>query len=149
MATVDRNGIPLVNGILYGWAEVLVAIAGVPLTGITSVEYSDKQEVTNKYGAGRYPVGRGLGRISSEAKITLYLEEVMALQAKSSNGRLQDLGMFDVSVSYLSPAGVVVTDVVKNCHFTETSRKASEGDTDIKVDLTLTPSHIVWGAKGA
>ena len=71
MATVDRNGIPLVNGVLYGWAEVLVAIAGVPLTGITSVEYADKQEVTNKYGAGRYPVGRGLGRISSEAKITL------------------------------------------------------------------------------
>ncbi len=125
MATVDRNGIPLVNGVLYGWAEVLVAIAGVPLTGITSVEYADKQEVSNKYGAGRYPVGRGRGRISSEAKLTLYLEEVLALQA------------------------VIITDVIKNCEFNETSRKVSEGDSEIKIDLPLITSHIVWGAKGA
>lgn len=149
MATVDRNGVPLVNGVLYGWAEVLVAIAGVPLTGITSVEYADKQEVSNKYGAGRYPVGRGRGRISSEAKLTLYLEEVLALQAKSPNGRLQDLGLFDVTVSYLNPLGVIITDVIKNCEFNETSRKVSEGDSEIKIDLPLIPSHIVWGAKGA
>lgn len=149
MATVDRNGIPMINGVLHGWADVIVAIAGVPVTGITSIEYDDKQEIVNKHGAGRFPVGRGRGRITAEAKITLYLEEVLALQAKSRTGRLQDLGQFDVSVSYLNDLGTIITDVIRNCEFSETSRKASEGDTDIKVDLPLNPSHIVWGAKGA
>lgn len=145
---IDRNGVPLINGILYGWADIIVAIAGLPLTGITSIEYDDKQEIANKYGAGRYPVGRGLGQITCEAKITLYLEEVLALQAKSPTGRLQDLGMFDISVSYLSQAGTVITDVVKNCHFTENPRKVAQGDSEVKVDLTLIPSHIAWGMKG-
>ena len=149
MATVDRNGIPMINGVLHGWADVIVAVSGVPVTGITSIEYDDKQEIVNKHGAGRYPVGRGRGRITSEAKITLYLEEVLALQAKSRTGRLQDLGQFDVSVSYLNQEGVIITDVIKNCEFAETSRKTSEGDTEIKVDITLVPSHIVWGVKGA
>lgn len=149
MATLDRNGTPLINGVLYGWADVLVAIAGVPITGIVSVEYDDKQEISNKYGAGRYPVGRGRGRITAEAKLTLYAEEVLALQAKSHNGRLQDLGMFDISVSYINEAGIVITDVIKNCEFGENTRKISEGDTEVKVDLPLVPSHIVWGVKGA
>ena len=145
---LDNNGTPLINGILYGWANVQVTIQGVPLTGITAVEYDDKQEVVNKYGAGRHPVGRGLGRITPSAKLTLYLEEVVALQAKSPTGRLQDLGMFDVLVGYLHPTtGLITYDKIRNCHFSDNSRKVKEGDTDIPVDLELVPSHIEWGVK--
>lgn len=145
---LDHNGTPLINGVLHSWASIQVAIQGVPLTGITSIEYEDKQEVVNKYGAGRYPVGRGLGRITPSAKITLYLDEVSALQAKSSSGRLQDLGMFDILVGYLHPtSGLITYDKIRNCHFGDNSRKIKEGDTDIQVELELVPSHIEWGVK--
>lgn len=145
---LDHNGTPLINGMLHSWASIQVAIQGVPLTGITSIEYEDKQEVVNKYGAGRYPVGRGLGRITPSAKITLYLDEVSALQAKSSTGRLQDLGMFDILVGYLHPtSGLITYDKIRNCHFGDNSRKIKEGDTDIQVELELVPSHIEWGVK--
>jgi hypothetical protein len=145
---LDHNGTPLINGVLHSWASIQVAIQGVPLTGITSIEYEDKQEVVNKYGAGRYPVGRGLGRITPSAKITLYLDEVSALQAKSSTGRLQDLGMFDILVGYLHPtSGLITYDKIRNCHFGDNSRKIKEGDTDIQVELELVPSHIEWGVK--
>lgn len=145
---LDHNGTPLINGVLHSWASIQVAIQGIPLTGITSIEYEDKQEVVNKYGAGRYPVGRGLGRITPTAKLTLYLSEVTALQAKSPTGRLQDLGMFDVLVGYLHPtSGLITYDKIRNCHFSDNPRKAKEGDTDIQVDLELIPSHIEWGIK--
>ncbi|EWC93277.1 hypothetical protein [Porphyromonas catoniae] len=145
---IDHNGTPLINGILHSWASIQVAIQGVPLTGITSIEYEDKQEISNKYGAGRYPVGRGVGRITPTAKLTLYLDEVNLLQAKSKTGRLQDLGMFDVLVGYLHPTtGLITYDKVRNCHFSDNARKVKEGDTDIQVELELIPSHIEWGIK--
>ena len=58
------DGIPLINGHEYGWADIAVSIAGPIVTGITGIEYDDDQEVVNVYGAGRYPVSRGKGRIN-------------------------------------------------------------------------------------
>ena len=93
-------------------------------------------------------MGRGVGRITPTAKLTLYLDEVNLLQAKSKTGRLQDLGMFDVLVGYLHPTtGLITYDKVRNCHFSDNARKVKEGDTDIQVELELIPSHIEWGIK--
>lgn len=144
MASVINNGIPLINGMLYSWADIVVTIGGVPLTGITAIEYGDSQEVTNKYGAGRHPVGRAKGRITSEAKITLYQEEVEALQAQAPNGRIQDLAPFDITVTYLPDSGIVKTDKIRNVQFSGNSRKWKEGDTGQEVELGLVPSHIEW-----
>lgn len=33
MASVINNGIPLINGMLYSWADIVATIGGVPLTG--------------------------------------------------------------------------------------------------------------------
>lgn len=144
MASVINNGVPLINGMLYSWADIVVTIGGVPLTGITAIEYGDSQEVTNKYGAGRHPVGRAKGRITPEAKITLYQEEVEALQAQAPNGRIQDLAPFDITVTYLPDSGIVKTDKIRNVQFSGNSRKWKEGDTGQEVELELVPSHIEW-----
>lgn len=144
MASIINNGIPLVNGMLYSWADIVVTIGGVPFTGITGVEYGDNQEVVNKYGAGRHPVARAKGRITPSAKITLYQEEVEAIQRQSLNGRLQDIAPFDVIVTYLPDSGIVTTDKIRNCQFKANSRKWKEGDTGQEVELELIPSHIEW-----
>ena len=117
----------------------------MPVTGITGVEYGDEQEIVNKWGAGRHPVGRAKGRITPSAKITLYHEEVVALQSQSVNGRLQDLPPIEIQVSYLPENGVVVTDKIRNCHISSNTRKWKEGDTGQEVELPLVPSHIDWG----
>lgn len=144
---VINNGIPLINGVLHSWGEIVVTIAGVPVTGITAIEYGDKQEVVNHYGAGRHAVGRSKGRITPSAKITLYQEEVEALLLKSSNGRLQDLEMFDIIVSYIPENGLIVVDKIRNCSFTNNDRKWKEGDTKQEVELELVVSHIEWNNK--
>ncbi len=144
MANVINNGIPLVNGMLYSWADIVLTIGGVPVTGITGIEYSDTQEVENKYGAGRHPIGRAKGRITPEAKITLYQEEVEAIQSQSVNGRIQDLEPFDIIVTYLPDSGIVKSDKIRNAQFSGNSRKWAEGDTGQLVELDLVPSHIEW-----
>ena len=144
MVNLLNNGIPLINGELCGWADIVVAIAGVPVTGITAIEYEDKQEVENKYGAGRYPVGRAKGKITPTAKITLYKEEVDAIQRQSPNGRIQDVAPFDIIVTYIPSSGIVTTDVIRNCSFTTNGRPWKNDDNAMVVDLDLVPSHIEW-----
>lgn len=139
-----KNGIPLVNGVLYSWADVVVSIGGVPITGITAIDYGDKQDVENKYGAGRYPVGRAKGRIVCSGKIKLYQEEVQAIQSQAPDGRLQDVAPFDIVVSYIPESGIVTTDTIRNCSFTENKRAWKEGDMGQEVELELVPSHIQW-----
>ncbi len=140
------NGIPLINGNEYSWGDIVCTIAGVPMIGITGIEYNDEQEVTDNYGAGRYPISRSKGRITCNGKITLYSSEVNALVKKTPNGRLQDLGAFDIIVSYIpDEGGIVVTDKLRNCQFKKNSRSWSEGDTSKTVDLDLNISHIEWG----
>lgn len=142
-----QNGIPYVNGELVGWADIVVTIAGVPITGITGVEYNDEQQVDQKYGAGRYPVGYSKGRITCTGKITLYHEEVVAIQRQAPSGRLQDIAPFNITVSYLPAQGLPVTDKLRNCLFKKNGRGWSEGDTGKTVDLDLVMSHIDWHNK--
>ena len=139
------NGVPMINGTMYGWADIVCVIAGVIPTGINAIEYDDKQDVKNVYGAGRYPVGRGKGRITCTAKITLSMDEVLSIQAKSVNGRLQDLAPFDIQVSYLPENGAIVHDVIRDCQFASNSRKWKEGDTEQWVDLEFIVSKVDWG----
>lgn len=145
---VINNGVPYVNGKLCGWADIVVLIGGVPITGITGAEYSDSQVTEPKYGAGRYPVGLGKGRITCSGKLVLYQEEVQALCAQSPTGRLQDLPLFDVIVQYLPNSGIVVTDKIRNISISENARKWKEGDTGQEVEVPIVPSHIEWGKIG-
>ena len=141
---VGNNGVPFVNGKLYDWADIVLVIAGVPVTGITGIEYKDDQDIVAKYGAGRYPVGFAKGRITSTGKITLYQEEVEAMQRQSLTGRLQDIAPFDIIVSYLPDTGIVSIDKLRNCMFKNNGRGWKEGDTGQEVEIDLVMSHIQW-----
>ena len=135
---------PVVNGKLYDWADIVLVIAGVPVTGITGIEYKDDQDIVTKYGAGRYPVGYAKGRITSTGKITLFQEEVEAMQRQSLTGRLQDIAPFDIIVSYLPDTGIVSIDKLRNCMFKNNGRGWKEGDTGQEVEIDRVMSHIQW-----
>ena len=140
------NGIPLINGIEYSWGDIVATIAGMVATGITGIEYSEDQEVTDNYGAGRYPVSRSKGRITCTGKISLYMSEVKALERQAPNGRLQDIPAFPIVVSYVpTDGGNVVHDKLHNVQFKNNGRTWKEGDTNTVVDLDLVISHIEWG----
>lgn len=140
------NGIPLINGQEYSWGDIQCLIAGVAVIGITAIEYGEDQEVKDNYGAGRYPISRSKGRITTTAKITLTMDEVVAIQKNAINGRLQDIAAFDIVVAYVPTEGAKITkDVLRNCQFMSNKRTWKEGDTRQEVEMELICSHIQWG----
>ena len=44
--------IPLINGIEYSWGDITATVGGVPVVGITAIEYGDDQVVENTTGRG-------------------------------------------------------------------------------------------------
>ena len=131
--------IPLINGIEYSWGDITATVGGVPVVGITAIEYGDDQVVENHYGAGRFPVSYSKGRVTPSAKITVAMGEVIGWQAKSPTGRLQDLAPFPIVVAYIPEDGQIVTDKIMNCRFKKNARNWKEGDTRQLVDLELVP----------
>ena len=127
------KSIPLINGVEYSWGDIVAAANGVPFVGITGVKYSDSQDVYKRQ------------RITPTASITLYKSEVVALQRQAPNGRLQDIAPFDITVSYLPESGIISTDKIRNCQFSENKVDWKEGDLNQQVELPLVPSHIEWG----
>jgi len=134
---------PLINGREYGWADIVVNIGGVPVTGIRAIKYDEEMEKENIYGAGRNPVSRGYGRIKSTASITLLSGTVMALKAKAPKGQLFRIAPFPVTVSYQPDAGPIVTHILKNCEFKKSAFDWKEGDMSKEIELELIISHIV------
>lgn len=135
---------PLVNGTAYSWSQITVNILGVPVAGVSAINYNEEQEMQDNYGAGNRPTARGYGRITTEGSITLHMEEVEALQAAVSTGRLQDIPEFDVVVAYLPEGGNIVTHTLKNCRMKNNGREVSEGDMVINVEIPMQISHINW-----
>lgn len=136
--------VPLINGKSYEFADIILNVMGVPIIGIVSIEYEERQNMENIYGAGRYPISRGYGKIEPTAKITLLMEEVQAIQNVSPLGRIQDIPEFDISIIYIDSAVTTVKHKLRNVRFMANNRKANTGDTSISVELELILSHIEW-----
>lgn len=133
---------PLINGQAYSYADIIVTIFGVPLAGITAIDYKQTQEITENFGAGRFPVSRGLGPISAEGKITIDRAEFNAILNASPNKSVFDVPEFDITVSYVPEGSTAVTDVIRNCRFKTSPGGASQGDSNVVVELELAVSHI-------
>lgn len=134
---------PLINGREYGWADIVVNIGGVQVTGITAIKYEEEMEKEDIYAAGRHPVSRGYGRVKTTASITLLSGTVFALKGKAPKGQLHRIAPFPITVSYQPDAGPMVVHQLKNCEFKKTPFDWKEGDMSKPIELELIVSHIV------
>lgn len=131
-------------GKMAGWNSVTVNVLGRDVEGITELEYSDSVELENAKGSGKYPCGRAEGNYEAKASITLYAEEVIALQSALPRGkRLSDIAPFDIIVEY-EYNDLKVKDVIHNCQFKGRSVAAKQSDKTITNKLELVVSHIEW-----
>lgn len=144
----------LINNFSYGWSNVSVFISGIiPTLGITAIEYSFSAEISNSYGAGNLPLYRSIGNYTFEGSITLYKEEVIALQAAAraqnplnTEGYLAGILPFDIVVSYAKPDGSgIVTDRLIDCQFIDNKSGSKQNDTTLTTELKLIIGGIQWG----
>jgi hypothetical protein len=131
-------------GKMAGWNNVTINMLGRDVEGITEVDYDDGTDKENIPGAGSFPVGRGDGNYSAKCSLTLYMEEVVALQRVLPPGRrITDIPSFDINVHY-DYDSFVLKDRIRNCEFTRNSRTIKQGDKVISIKFDLIVSHIDW-----
>ena len=141
----------MINGVSYSWSQIEVKIKGVgqPLSGLSSISYDDVESSNFNYGANNFPVSQGKGNVVATASATLHLDDIEALRKNVLSGRLQDLGTFDVIVSYAHPDdNRKITHTLKNCHFSQNQVSVSQDDTVVEAAYDLHPSHIYWNKSG-
>jgi hypothetical protein len=134
---------PLINGVSYGWGNIKLVLFGVPVVGITKIDYKSKQTKENIYGSGYKPVSRGYGKYEYEGSIEIYTEEWKNIIRSSPNRDPLSISMFDIQVVFESDKVVFTTDTLKNCEFLENPLSVSEGDTSIKVTIPLIIGDIL------
>lgn len=133
---------PLVNGKAVEHADIELTLLGVMITGFTSLEYEEKQEMENVYGGGRYPNSRIYGQIKPTAKISLLAAEVEAIQKVAPNGRIQDIPEFDIAVTYLDAAYTTIRHKLRNVRIMNNPRKSDTGGGALVCELELIISHV-------
>jgi len=129
--------VPLINGVAYGWGNVQVILFGVPLTSITKIEYSSKQNKENIYGAGYEPVARGYGKVEYSGSIELKTDEWKRIIASSPGRNPLDIAPFDVQVVFGGTRVAPSKDVLKMVEFMENPLSANEGDTSLTVTIPI------------
>lgn len=137
--------LPLINGKSYEHADITCIILGVPIIGITSVEYGENANITEIFTTGRFATNRIHGKIEATAKITLLMEEVMNILTVAPKGRIYDIPEFDIIVSFTDASLIPVVHKIKNCRFKNNNIKSATGDDAIVVDIDLACSNIDWG----
>jgi hypothetical protein len=134
---------PLVNGTNYVWANIKLVLFGVPVVGVTKIEYKRKQTKENNFGAGTEPISRGYGNVEYEGSISLYLDEWKKIKLASPNRDPLAIAPFDIQVIYGGSRVTAIVDVLRNVEFTEDPLSTSQGDTKIIVDIPLIIGGIV------
>jgi hypothetical protein len=134
---------PLINGVAYGWGNIQVMLFGNPLTTISKIEYTHKQEKQNIYGAGNEPVARGYGRVEYSGSIEMKTDEWKQIIAASPNRNPLNIAPFDINVVFGGANVLPQKDTLKMVEFMENPLESSEGDTSITVKIPIIIGAIV------
>lgn len=133
----------LINGQAYDYTQIIMSVLGVPVAGVTSINYTEEQEKTNNFGAGNRPVSRGRGAINASGSIELSMNEVEALRDAAPEGSMLKIPPFEITIVYLN-LQKVVTHKLKNVEFMNDGVETSQGDTDIKRSFDIVISDIKY-----
>jgi hypothetical protein len=128
---------PLINGINYSWANVKLNLFGVPVIGITEIEYSRKMKKENNYGFGQDAISRGYGNIENEGTISIYWEEWRKIIAAAPSFDPMYIKPFDIQVLFGQSGLNFAQDTLRSCEFAEDPFSVKQGDTKFIIRLPI------------
>lgn len=133
---------PLINGINYAWANVTLILFGVPVVGITKIDYNRKQKKENNYGAGQNPVSRGYGNVENDCSIEIYMDELKRIIAASPGRDILKIKPFDIQVTFGGDGVEPTKDVLRSCEFLEDPFSGGQGDQKLMAKLPIIVASI-------
>ena len=128
---------PLINGIAYSWANIKVNLFGVPVIGITEIDYDRKMKKDNNYGYGQDPISRGYGNIENGGSITIYWDEWRKIIQAAPTFDPLFIKPFDIQVLFGSSSLNFKQDTLRSCEFLEDPFSVKQGDSKIILKLPL------------
>ncbi len=136
--------VPIVNGVEYTHADIVLNIGGVPIVGLTSIDYSDLQAMTANFSTGHESTSVGFGQVENTGNITVTFKAMQAIQLGAPNGKIQNIPFFEIGVNYLNESGILVRDVLNRCRFKGRAQSSETGNSEIPVTLELFVSKISY-----
>jgi len=136
-----------INGVAYSHSNIVINILGVPIIGVTDISYADPQDIVPNYGTGNKPISVGFGKISPDGSITLEMGEVEKLTAVAPDGRIQNIGFFDIGVNFLTEDGKFARHRLKQCRFKGRAASSAVDNNQLTEVLALHISDISWDGK--
>lgn len=128
---------PLINGRNYSWGNIKLVLFGVPVVGITKIDYKKSQTKENQYGFGYEPISRGYGNVEYEASLEIYVDELRRIKNAAPNRDLLAIPPFDIQVVFGGDGVLPATDVLRACEFMEDPLSTSQNDTKIVIEVPL------------
>lgn len=135
---------PLINGVSYTHADIVMNILGAPVIGVTAINYSDPQEITLNHATGHLPTSRGFGPINPVAEITLTMEEVERLSQIAPLGRIQNIPDFPIGVNFATEDGKFTRHRLIKCRFKGRKTDSQVNNSQIEETLELSVADIKY-----
>lgn len=131
-----------INGKVYDYSSITLAILGIPYEGITEISYSDTLEPGILRGTSALMRGRTRGMYEAEASFTIAKDDFEkvkeALVALGLGGFME--AEFQVTVTYREEGSPLITDTIEGCRIKHQENSHSAGNADglvSKVDLSV------------
>lgn len=125
----------LINGINYSWSNLSWIMFGVPLVGITEINYSRKRDAKNNYGAGNEPISRGYGNFEYSGDITVYTDELRQILKTAPGKSILEIPPFSAKLMFKGEGVPFTTDKLSNISFTEDPFSGKQGDSALMCKL--------------
>jgi hypothetical protein len=139
-------GVPLINGVEYTHADVVLNLFGLPVVGLTNIDYSDPQEITGNHGTGTKITSVGFGPVNCQGSITLTMKEVQRLTSAAPGFRIQNIPFFDIGVNFITESGDFVRHRLIKCRFKGRNPNSAVNNSQIEEQLELFISDINYNA---
>lgn len=126
----------MINGKVHAWEDIKILFDGIPVAGITEINFNDEREAEPVYGAGNKPIGAGLGNYKVEGDFTLTKAEADKFEgpAIAAGKSVYDYRPFVIVMAY--------EDRVPQDSGNFFERKVNPLRTDTIIDVIITKREV-------
>ena len=125
---------PQINGIAYGWAEVVLNVAGMPIRGVKAINYSESVERGKVRGTSQRKLALTSGEHDAEGDIELYQADWYELLSALGDGYM--MAVFAISVSYTN-LNDFHTDELVGVRIKKVGNAHAQGNEPLTIKLDL------------
>ena len=138
---------PIINGHEVSWSSIRSTLGGIPLPGLTAINYSSKTDAQAVRGQGRHVLGATAGNVEHSSDAEMLEKDWNFLMATRLGPNGFGERFITTTVSYVEDGQIPVTDVITH-RVIGVEKARSQGSEPAKVKLTFITTDIKYNLIG-